>query len=232
MVLLASVAASGPRQAAKASPGSGATEDSRLPGWMRIGNDAGGAIRPQVTMEDNVEGASHPAHHCSIATIAGQWVWRYSARTDTGLDVGGVGTLTIESNGNDSFHGWFTIGPDVLESTATGTISVDPDCTGTQTWFGEPPGVYKVAIQCGGREIGFQSQPPNGSDLRLPTGSIVNARELTGRSQNPGTDGTFPCFPKPSPSEESVNVQCIHSFATRNVRMSEGRSQNIRPVSK
>lgn len=170
--LLASMAASGPRQVAREgttivdSPGSGATEHPKLPGWMR-GSDAGGAVRPQVTMEDNVKGASHPAHHCSIATIAGQWVWRYSAKTDTGVDVGGVGSLTIDRDGNDSFHGWFTIGPDVVEVTATGTIAVDPDCTGTQTWFGEPPGVYSVAVAHGGREIWFQSHPPEWFGLTI-----------------------------------------------------------------
>lgn len=141
----------------------GATEHPRLPGWMRIGSDTSGSARPDATMKDN-----NPVPHCSIATVAGQWVWRYTAKTDTGVDVGGVGSLTIEHNGSDSFHGWFTIGQDVEEVTATGTITVNPDCSGTQKWGEEPPfGVYTVGVARGGREIWFQSQPPEWFGLTI-----------------------------------------------------------------
>ena len=153
--LLASTGVRGLCQAAK--------EHHALPNWIRSGDD----IRPMPNMQDGAKG-----HACSVRTIAGQWVWRYAGKDDTGVDILGVGTLTIEANGNDSFYGWFTWGPDVIEGVATGTVEVNPDCTGTQTWFGDPPGIYDVAIAHSGGEIWFKSRPPE--PLGLTTAERVN----------------------------------------------------------
>jgi hypothetical protein len=71
-------------------------------------------------------------HECSLARAAGKWSF-----TDNGTVVGvgprvAVGTLTLDSAGNVS-NGTVTssLNGTIISETASGTYTVNPDCTGT-----------------------------------------------------------------------------------------------------
>jgi hypothetical protein len=77
-------------------------------------------------------GAHAEDHECSLARAAGKWSF-----TDNGTVVGvgprvAVGTLTLDSAGNVS-NGAVTssLNGTITSETASGTYTVNPDCTGT-----------------------------------------------------------------------------------------------------
>ena len=96
-------------------------------------------------------------HACSIATIAGKWMFA----TEIGMFPGGIhatalGTYNIGTDG--SLSGVFDYnGEDTVETKITywGTVTVNPDCTGTESFTGADGGSALVSfvIARGGQEI-------------------------------------------------------------------------------
>jgi hypothetical protein len=74
---------------------------------------------------------------CSVASLEGSFV-----RKDTGFvtapaaiagPLAGVSLVTFDGNGALTSAGFSSLNGNVSESTATGTYTVNPDCTGTYT---------------------------------------------------------------------------------------------------
>lgn len=98
------------------------------------------------------ENHDHDGPRCSLATMAGDWAFRGSGTVPLG-DMINVGTLHADKDGTVTTHGWRNIGGTVFaEFTQTGTATVEPDCTGTQTWVGSP-NIAKFVILDNGNEI-------------------------------------------------------------------------------
>lgn len=77
-------------------------------------------------------------HACSIASVAGHWGYSLQGTffppTATGpVPVAFVGTFTVDAVGNFSGTQTSNVGGNVAQDVLTGTVTVNSDCTGTQT---------------------------------------------------------------------------------------------------
>jgi hypothetical protein len=73
---------------------------------------------------------------CSTASVAGKWAFTSTGTLilPTGpVQVAAVATFTADASGNISGSQTRSLGGDVADETFTGTASVNPDCTGTNT---------------------------------------------------------------------------------------------------
>ena len=119
------------------------------------------------------EAASTMAHPCSIATIAGEWVFTTDLlyTQDGTLDGIALGTANYHMDGTlDGVYDWEGTSGFYPGTPYAGTLSVNPDCTGTISFH----------------DVG---------DTYIVVQSIVIARsgqEIWGMFQNPADDvGTF-----------------------------------------
>jgi hypothetical protein len=117
--------------------------------------------------------ASPVAHPCSIATIAGAWVFTTNNLylPDGTLDGNALGTANYHMDGTlDGTYGWEGTGGFYPGTRYAGNLSVNPDCTGTLSFH----------------DVG---------DTYTVVQSIViarNGQEIWGMFQNPSDDvGTF-----------------------------------------
>ena len=87
---------------------------------------------------------------CSLATLKGTW-----ADKDTGFITappqfaGTFAALTVETydgNGNVTFSGTASLNGNIVSSTAKGTYTVNPDCTGTYTAVNPVLGITAHAV--------------------------------------------------------------------------------------
>jgi len=106
---------------------------------------------------------------CSLATLEGSFV-----RRDTGFvtsppanagPLAGVHLVTFDGNGAFMSAGFSSLNGNVSESTATGTYTVNPDCTGTYTSLSSTgrTGTAFFVIADNGNEIHILPTNPGGS---------------------------------------------------------------------
>ena len=83
-----------------------------------------------------VLGIASPApagtHKCSLATVAGTYELTTTGSIPAIGPVSAVGTMTFDRAGNLSGSQTRSLNGAVAEETFTGTITVNPDCTGTE----------------------------------------------------------------------------------------------------
>ena len=102
----------------------------------------GGATLPQAKASDH--------HECSNASLQGAYGFRQNGTIFAEGLVGGVGIFVFDGNGNLSLSGTFvnqTLG--VHHVDATGTYTVNSDCTGSA----EAGGTVDFVIVAGGNEV-------------------------------------------------------------------------------
>jgi hypothetical protein len=110
---------------------------------------------------------SGPVPPCSIATLAGDWAFRMTGETGTGVVKSGIGTFHADKDGTVSTHGWVNVGGTMfMEFSRTGTATVDADCTGTQVWDDGGPSA-KIVILENGREIWASYDQPGSATVIL-----------------------------------------------------------------
>jgi hypothetical protein len=112
------------------------------------------------------EAASTMAHPCSIATIAGQWVFTTDVLYTQDGTVDGVALGTINIGIDGSYGGtydWAGTSGFSLGNNYIGTVTVNPDCTGTVS-FHDVGDTYivvqSIVIAGGGQEIWGDFQNP------------------------------------------------------------------------
>jgi hypothetical protein len=112
------------------------------------------------------EAASTMAHPCSIATIAGEWVFTTDVLYTQDGTVDGVALGTINIGIDGSYGGtydWAGTSGFSLGNKYIGTVTVNPDCTGTVS-FHDVGDTYivvqSIVIADGGQEIWGDFQNP------------------------------------------------------------------------
>jgi len=89
-----------------------------------------------------------PMPPCSLATVVGDWGVRFSGKTPDGAEITGINTFHLDKYGTATMHAWTNVGGGVFfESSGTGTITVNADCTGTLVEEGEgasPPSKFVI----------------------------------------------------------------------------------------
>jgi hypothetical protein len=134
----------------------------------------GGLVLERPTVADD-EGA------CSIRSLAGRWVFATGVGQFPafGGDITAIGTLNIDRDGNVSGEFDATVASvDFLPSVGySGSVTVDPDCTGTLT-FVTTAGTARTdsIVVPSERELWSMSQDPG----NLWT---VRARKISGRRE-------------------------------------------------
>jgi hypothetical protein len=110
--------------------------------------------------------ASKIAHPCSIATIAGKWVFITDVLYTQAGTVDGIAMGTISIGMDGSYVGtydWSGTGGAFLGNDYIGTVTVNPDCTGTVS-FHDVGSTYEVVqsivIARDGQEIWGDFQNP------------------------------------------------------------------------
>jgi hypothetical protein len=110
--------------------------------------------------------ASKSAHPCSIATIAGQWVFTTDVLYTQAGTVDGVALGTVNIGMDGSYGGtydWAGTSGAALGNNYIGTVTVNPDCTGTVS-FHDVGDTYEVVqsivIARDGQEIWGDFQNP------------------------------------------------------------------------
>ena len=110
--------------------------------------------------------ASKMAHPCSIATIAGEWVFITDVLYTAAGTVDGIAIGTINIGMDGSYGGtydWSGTGGAALGNNYIGTVTVNPDCTGTVS-FHDVGDTYEVVqsivIARDGQEIWGYFQNP------------------------------------------------------------------------
>jgi len=110
--------------------------------------------------------ASRKAHPCSIATIAGQWVFITDVLYTQAGVVDGVAIGTINIGVDGSYRGtydWSGTGGAALGNNYIGTVTVNPDCTGTVSFHAVGDTyevVQSIVIARNGQEIWGDFQNP------------------------------------------------------------------------
>jgi hypothetical protein len=110
--------------------------------------------------------ATKMAHSCSIATIAGEWVFITDVLYTQAGTVDGIAIGTINIGMDGSYGGtydWSGTGGAALGNNYIGTVTVNPDCTGTIS-FHDVGDTYEVVqsivIARDGQEIWGDFQNP------------------------------------------------------------------------
>jgi len=121
------------------------------------------------------------AHPCSIATIAGEWVFVTDVLYTQAGTVDGVAIGTVNIGMNGSYGGtfnWAGTGGAALGNNYIGTVTVNPDCTGTVSFHAVGDTyevVQSIVIARDGQEIWGDFQNP------VDDVGVWRAERITGR---------------------------------------------------
>jgi hypothetical protein len=121
---------------------------------------------------------SGPVPPCSISTLAGDWAFRMTGETGTGVVKSGIGTFHADKDGTVSTHGWVNVGGTMfMEFSRTGTATVDADCTGTQVWDDGGPAAKTVILENGRETWATYDQPGSATVILKRIDQAHNSRE-------------------------------------------------------